>query len=65
MKIIGLTGNIGSGKTYIAQIFEKMNIPVFYADAEAKKLYGFKEVFEEVRNAFGENVFTKIGRAHV
>lgn len=58
MKIIGLTGNIGSGKTYIAQIFEKMNIPVFYADAEAKKLYGFNEVFEEVRNAFGENVFT-------
>lgn len=58
MKIIGLTGNIGSGKTFVAQIFEKMNIPVFYADAEAKKLYDLSEVKEEVFNTFGKNLLT-------
>ena len=36
MKRIGLTGNIGSGKTIIASCFEVLNIPVFNADNVAK-----------------------------
>jgi len=36
---IGLTGNIGSGKTTVSKIFESLGIPVFYADSEAKTLY--------------------------
>ena len=35
---IGLTGGMGSGKSTVARIFEVLGIPVFYADAEAKKL---------------------------
>lgn len=35
---VGVTGNIGSGKTTVCQIFEGMGIPVIYADALAKKL---------------------------
>ena len=35
---VGLTGGMGSGKTTVARIFEVMGIPIFYADAEAKKL---------------------------
>ncbi len=35
---IGLTGGIGSGKTTVARIFEVLGIPVYYADAEAKRL---------------------------
>ena len=35
---IGLTGNIGSGKTTVAKVFELLGIPVFYADDEAKKV---------------------------
>lgn len=35
---VGLTGGMGSGKSTVARIFEVMGIPVFYADAEAKKL---------------------------
>lgn len=38
MKRIGLTGGIGSGKTYVAQFFEKKGIPVYYSDNRAKQL---------------------------
>lgn len=35
---VGLTGGIGSGKTTVAQIFEILGIPVYYADEAAKRL---------------------------
>ncbi len=35
---IGLTGGIGSGKSTVAAIFEKLGIPVYYADLEARRL---------------------------
>lgn len=38
MKRIGITGGIGSGKTYVCQILERMGIPVFYCDEQAKRL---------------------------
>lgn len=44
MKKIGLTGGIGSGKSYIAKVFENIGVPVFYADEEAKKILNTKEV---------------------
>jgi dephospho-CoA kinase len=36
-KKIGLTGGIGSGKSMIARIFSLLNIPIYYADNQAKK----------------------------
>jgi len=38
MKRIGLTGNIGSGKTTLASCFEILGIAVFNADKQAKLL---------------------------
>ncbi len=35
---VGLTGGIGTGKTTVAKIFNVLGIPVFDADAEAKKM---------------------------
>ena len=35
---VGLTGGIGSGKSTVAQIFEVLGIPVYYADVDAKRL---------------------------
>lgn len=38
MKIVGLTGGIGSGKTTVAGFFAELGVPVYIADIEAKKL---------------------------
>ncbi|WP_019669472.1 dephospho-CoA kinase [Eudoraea adriatica] len=38
MKIIGLTGGIGSGKTTVAKLFEELGVPVYNSDLKAKKL---------------------------
>lgn len=35
---VGLTGGIGSGKSTVAKIFEVLGIPVYYADAAARRL---------------------------
>ena len=41
MKKIGITGGIGSGKTFVCKLIEKMSYPVFYSDLEAKKVMEF------------------------
>jgi dephospho-CoA kinase len=38
MKKIGITGGIGTGKTYVCHILEKLGFPIFYSDQVAKKL---------------------------
>ena len=38
MKIVGLTGGIGSGKTTVAKMFSDYGVPVYNSDFEAKKL---------------------------
>lgn len=38
MKILGLTGGIGSGKTTVAGFFRELDVPVYIADEEAKIL---------------------------
>ncbi len=35
---VGVTGNIGSGKTLICKMFASLGVPVFYADIEARRL---------------------------
>ena len=38
MKIIGLTGGIGSGKSSVLEIFKKIGISTYNADESAKEL---------------------------
>lgn len=56
-KIIGLTGGIGSGKTTVANHFKQAGIPVYIADEEARRISNSPEVFQEIKNKFGEDVF--------
>lgn len=61
MKKIGITGNIGSGKSYVCKIFENLGIPVFYSDDETKKLYLIPSVKDLIVNRFGEEVYFEDG----
>ena len=55
---VGLTGGIGSGKSTVAQIFEVLGIPVYYADVAAKKIMNEDEgVRSAITNIFGEQAF--------
>ena len=55
---IGLTGGIGSGKTTVAQIFEVLGVPVYYADDAAKNLMNEDEDLKrEIIRHFGEESY--------
>ncbi|WP_420322810.1 dephospho-CoA kinase [Flagellimonas sp.] len=38
MRIVGLTGGIGSGKSTVANMFRELGVPVYDSDLEAKQL---------------------------
>ncbi|MFA8450954.1 MAG: dephospho-CoA kinase [Bacteroidales bacterium] len=59
MMKIGLSGNIGSGKSTVAKLFELLSIPVFYADQEAKNAYYVEEIKKDVIKLFGKNSYSK------
>lgn len=68
MKIIGITGGIGSGKTTVCKLFASLDIPVFYSDIEAKRLMAEdNDVREAVIQAFGANAYIngKLDRAYL
>ena len=55
---IGLTGGIGSGKTFVGAIFSKLGITVFNADVEAKKcLVEDSKLITGVQSIFGEHIY--------
>jgi len=60
MKIVGLTGGIGSGKSTVGHEFENLGIPVFIADDVSKKLLATDpQVIEAVINLLGENSYDR------
>ena len=66
---VGITGNIGGGKTTISKIFEILGIPVFYADDAAKSVMVTDPILiDEIRSAFGVNSYFPDGtlnRKHI
>jgi len=66
---IGLTGNIGSGKTTVSKIFEVLGVPVFYADDAAKSvMVNDRELIDGIRSAFGNDAYFPDGslnRKHI
>ena len=60
MKKIGITGAIGSGKTYVSKVFESLGISVFNADNEAKKIMSCSfDLINSIKNEFGDDIYDK------
>ncbi|MDT0688275.1 dephospho-CoA kinase [Salegentibacter sp. F188] len=54
MKVVGLTGGIGSGKTTVANFFKDLGIPVYIADDAARNLMNTSEnIRKEITTLFG------------
>jgi len=58
MKIMGLTGGIGSGKSTISRLLNIMGIPVYVADTESKRLTESSPVIrEKLIERFGPDLY--------
>lgn len=64
MKLIGLTGGIGCGKTTVLKEFRTLGIPCFIADKEAGKYYDDPAFIKEIRTLFGDTVLNADGSAN-
>lgn len=63
MVSLGVTGGIGSGKSYVCSFFQKYNIPVFYTDDEAKKEMASNiEIHKELKLLIGQDVVSASGQ---
>ncbi|NOZ46539.1 MAG: dephospho-CoA kinase [Chlorobi bacterium] len=63
MLIVGLTGGIGSGKSVIANVFDKLGIPVYNSDAMAKYLMNHSlDLKKKLIESFGNNIYDKNGK---
>jgi dephospho-CoA kinase len=58
MKVIGLTGGIGSGKSTVAQLFELLGVPVYNSDKRAKLIMETNPaIHNALVNRFGNNIY--------
>jgi dephospho-CoA kinase len=56
---LGVTGGIGSGKTSVCKVFNILGIPVFSADAEAKKIMEVDaDIILKLNTIVGKNLYT-------
>ena len=63
MKIVGITGGIGSGKTTVCQIFENLGVPVYNADIQAKKILNSNQSLKKkIKSLLGEGAYFENGK---
>jgi dephospho-CoA kinase len=62
MKLIGITGGIGSGKSTIAKVFTSMGYPVYNSDTRAKELINSNEkLINSIKLSFGDDLYNSQG----
>ena len=59
MTTIGLTGGIGSGKSFVAERFMAMGIPCYNCDERAKQLYDTDSIKRLVTERYGAEAYTE------
>ena len=60
MKIVGLTGGIGSGKSTILNEFKDLGIKIYSADNVAKTLINTdRKLIDSIKKVFGNNIYKK------
>ena len=61
-KLIGITGGIGSGKTFICSIFRTLSVPVYEADNESKRLVNTSSIIRAKLTAnYGDDIYLPTG----
>lgn len=56
--LVGVTGGIGSGKTTVVNLFKDLNVPVYIADEEAKRLMQEDNALvAEIKNVIGDDAY--------
>jgi len=59
MRILGLTGGIGSGKSVVSELFRMMGIPVYDSDAQSKIVCNTNpELKKKICALFGPEMYT-------
>lgn len=62
MKVIGITGGIGSGKSLVCRFFRMLGIPVYDADAAARTLMESDEALRRmIKSEFGQAAYLPDG----
>jgi dephospho-CoA kinase len=62
MKLIGITGGIGSGKSIVCKVFANMGVPIYEADSRAKSLMNNDLSLKKlIKNLLGEQAYTPTG----
>lgn len=56
MLILGLTGNIGCGKSSLSAIFIEENIDIIDADIIARQIYDDEKLLKKVYETFGDHI---------
>ena len=55
---VGVTGNIGSGKSLVCEMFKDYGIPIYNADLETRKLMeSNEEIISLIKKEFGEESY--------
>ena len=57
MKVLAITGGIGSGKSYVTRIFSALGVPVYLSGDRAKMLYEVdKELLDDILELLGDSI---------